>query len=208
MGIASIVTSVIIAGIAYLTRHVYSPLLSWTLVIIGFIALGLGIAEIIYKVKSRGGTLAWGIVGIVLSVPAITYAIYVLVVCSIIDSAYNMTTIDIGTDYVTSVGGIIGKRKVVGVNKQKTENGEIIQEFCYNKITDTKNDLLIYVNYLRNNEKFVVTKWFDLNDEYGILQLGKLSSEKGNIILLDIEWSPDSYFIRLTKHPGDLNGLS
>ncbi len=120
----------------------------------------------------------------------------------IVTRAANADSYEIGQDSIPSIKAIVGYRDIgeVGVS---AEGGVVTKTYSYKNIQAPQADLDNYISYLRNHG-FVLTEDMDLNDSPGSTQLGKVSSEKGKIILMDIIWAKDSYEIKLRSGEGNL----
>ena len=54
----------------------------------------------------------------------------------------------------------------------------------------------------------MTTKEYNLNNEKGTLQLSRYSTEKSQIILIDISYNKDSYTIKITRGKGKITPLN
>jgi hypothetical protein len=120
-----------------------------------------------------------------------------------VSRAADSDTYNIGKDTIPSIKAVVGKRDV-GEVSASTEDGVIKNVYSYKNVKDPRGDLNKYISYLRNN-KYILTKDMDLNKASGTTQLGTESSEKGKIILMDIEWATDNYEITIQSGEGTLN---
>jgi hypothetical protein len=109
-------------------------------------------------------------------------------------------------DYVPSISKVLDERKVVYKYEKSTKNGVYFKKYTYLKQNDVINDIKVYVNYLIKMEQFEVLKAYDLNDpDNKSIYLGKVSHTNSEyIILIDIEYTTDSYEISLSKKKGTL----
>lgn len=108
-------------------------------------------------------------------------------------------------DYIPSIKEVLGNRTVISY-KSTRKNGVYTQTYYYKNIDDVKGDLIEYTNYLRKVEYFKVLKSFDLNDSNNTsIYLGKTSHvDSEYIVLLDIEYTDNSYNIVITKKKGEI----
>ncbi len=116
--------------------------------------------------------------------------------------ASDATEYKLGDDTVKSIKTVVEKRKAVSVSTE-TSNGVQTKKIEY-KSDAVQEDLTKYVEYLRNEEGFILTKDVDLSLPASSFQLGKESKESGQILLMTIEYNPQGYTIILQKGEGTL----
>lgn len=106
---------------------------------------------------------------------------------------------------ISSISRIVGKRNLK-YKKLSTllDKKTLSKTYYYNNIKNVSNDLNLYINYLRENENYLVTKPYDLNKEKDIIELSKYSKEENYIILLNIEYNKKSYKINISRLKGSI----
>ena len=117
------------------------------------------------------------------------------------DEAYYL----LYNDKITSITSVVGKRKLKQKKVSTIFNKKDIKKiYFYSDLKDTPSDLSKYISYLRENENFLVTKSFDLNNDNGEIELSKYSKENNYIILINVKYDKNSYKISITRGKGTI----
>lgn len=114
----------------------------------------------------------------------------------------NAEEYKLGNDTIKSIKAIVEKRQVVSVST-KTSNGITTKTIEY-KSDNVQDDLLKYTEYLRNEEGFSLTKDMDLSVIPSTVELGKISNDTGNLIMMTIDYNSFGYTITIQKGEGTL----
>ena len=138
---------------------------------------------------------------VVLSIVAICVAVG-LIAYFVLGNAGDATEYKMGDDVVSSVTAIVGERKAVGTGKA-IEKGVSSKYVEY--VSDTvQEDMIAYTQYLRNEGGFTLVQDMDLTKVPGIVQLAKQSVDEGEIMIMTIEYTLNSYTVTLQKGVGTL----
>lgn len=62
-----------------------------------------------------------------------------------------------------------------------------------------------YIEYLRNDGGFYLTKGMDLSEVPSSVELEKMSNDDGNLIVMTIDYNSSGYTITIQKGKGTLN---
>ena len=152
----------------------------------------------------RLGLIIFGVVVTIIIVAAIGVALMVgLFTFSTLGNISEANEYTMGEDIIPSMKFVVGERKINSVSSE-IKNGITVKtmEFTSDSVQE---DLLKYVEYLRENEQFYLTRDMDLAIIPGTIQLGKASIEEKNLIIMNIEYSAFGYVIELQKGEGTLN---
>jgi hypothetical protein len=106
-------------------------------------------------------------------------------------------------DNIPSIKSAVGERKITGISFN-IQNGVEKKEYTYGGVENVTNDILVYINYLKTNDNFIITQDYDLTKPSGMLQLGKKAQENGKIILISIDYSLGEYTIKIEKGKGEI----
>ena len=120
-----------------------------------------------------------------------------------INNIANSNEIELGSDTINTVKVVVGERKVTGASTQ-VSNGVTTKTIKYNSDT-VQEDLITYVQYLRNEAGFQLTKDMNLAIVPSMVELAKTSQDSGQIIMLKIEYNDSEYTITVQKGKGTLN---
>lgn len=115
----------------------------------------------------------------------------------------NAEEYELGNDTVKSVKAVVDKRDVSAVSTA-TKNGIKTKKITYQSDT-VQDDLIKYVQYLRGEGGFDLTRDMNLSQIPGIVQLGKESEDAGKILIMTIEYDRNEYTVTLEKGKGNLN---
>jgi hypothetical protein len=83
-----------------------------------------------------------------------------------------------------------------------TQNNITTRRITYQS-NQVQEDLIAYTQYLRNDGGFVLTRDMDLLDVPSIVELGKQSVERGNIVIMTIEYDDSGYTVIIQKGVGE-----
>lgn len=114
----------------------------------------------------------------------------------------NADEYKLGDDTVKSIKAVVEKRKVVSISTA-TSNGVKTKKVEY-KSNTVQEDLTKYVQYLRDEAGYVLTKDVDLSQKSASIELGKKSVDSGKILIMTIDYNPFGYTITLQKGEGTL----
>lgn len=117
-------------------------------------------------------------------------------------SAANSDEYKLGNDQIKSIKAVVDKRQVTATSI-KTENGLTTKSITY-KSDDVQGDLLKYVQYLRGEGGFTLTKDMNLSEIPSTVELGKESNDSGKIIMMTIDYNSFEYTITIQKGKGQL----
>lgn len=118
-----------------------------------------------------------------------------------LDDASKTEVYEVGGESIPSITSLVGERQATSASSSTT-NGFPSVEYTY-KSSSVYDDLLVYVSTLRD-DGWMVTEDIDLDVTPGSGQLGKHSSEEGQILLLDFAYEEDEYTISVLKAEGTL----
>ncbi len=117
-------------------------------------------------------------------------------------NAANAEEYKLGNDTVKSIKAVVEKRNVTSISTE-TSNGVKTKKIEY-KSNSVQEDLVKYIQYLRNEGGFSLTKDVDLSLTSSTVQLGKASKDSGKLLLLTIDYNSFGYTITLQKGNGTL----
>ena len=127
---------------------------------------------------------------------------FLLCSCGMLDDAAKLTEYDFGTDKVPSINAVLGEeRKVTGISSG-TENGVQYKQYTY-QTSSMLDDLSAYSSHLQDNG-WIVTKDYNLNDGNGEMQLATESADAGKILVISVAFEEKQYAIRINKLVGEL----
>ncbi len=138
---------------------------------------------------------------VIVSIVAISIIVGAIAYFSTGKSA-NADEYKLGDDTIKSVKAIVEKREVTGVSTA-TENGVKTKKITYKSET-VQDDLIKYVQYLRNEGGFTLTKDMNLAQMPGTVQLGKESKDEGKLIMMTIDYDTFEYTVTIQKGKGTL----
>jgi len=127
---------------------------------------------------------------------------FILTGCgAVLEEAAKLSEYEAGDDRIPSITSVVGEREVTGV-ESSVKNGIVSKQYTYvsNSVYD---DLLAYVSALME-DGWLVTKDIDLKVVPGSGELGKKSSEEGQIVLLSFAYEDSKYTINITKGKGTI----
>lgn len=116
-------------------------------------------------------------------------------------NAAKLNEYEMDSDSIPSITSVVGERKVTGV-ESSTNNGAVSKQYTYDS-SSVYDDLWAYVKALMD-DGWLVTKDIDLKVVPGSGELGKKSSEDGQIILLSFAYEDAKYVIKITKGKGTI----
>lgn len=119
-----------------------------------------------------------------------------------VGNSANADEYKLGDDTVKSIKAVVEKRKVVSISTA-TSNGVKTKKVEY-KSNTVQEDLTKYVQYLRDEAGYVLTKDVDLSQKSASIELGKKSVDSGKILIMTIDYNPFGYTITLQKGEGTL----
>ncbi|GGC91216.1 hypothetical protein [Enterococcus wangshanyuanii] len=110
--------------------------------------------------------------------------------------------IEVNDDKVPSVYSVIGEKKIVGTNSE-VKNKVRMTTLTYKAGSISEKELQKYIEYLREKEGYVYTLDSKQSEEGTLIQLGKESKTKGNIVLVDFLYpSMDSESMKVMYRSG------
>ncbi|MGC6767699.1 hypothetical protein ACYSNR_12950 [Enterococcus sp. LJL128] len=95
--------------------------------------------------------------------------------------------IEVNKDKIPSVYKVLGEKKIVGTNSSVKDSVRTT-EITYQSGSISKEEVLQYISYLRENEDFLVTLDTKVVDDMVMNQLGKESETEGDIVLVDVAY--------------------
>lgn len=115
--------------------------------------------------------------------------------------AANLTNYELRDDLIPSITSVVGERKVTGV-ESSIDNGAVTKQYTYSSAS-VYDDLWAYVQKLMD-DGWLVTQDIDLNVIPGSGQLGKVSNEEGQILLVSFTYDDSGYIIKLIRGNGTI----
>jgi type III secretory pathway component EscR len=134
------------------------------------------------------------IIGVILTLFIIAFVI--------LGNVSNAKEYKLGDDTIKSIKTIVGKRKLT-FTSSKVSNDVTEKEYVYKSDT-VREDLEEYVEYLIDEEEFLIIKSIDLTKKSSTFQLGKESEDSDEIILMTIDYNSSGYTINMVKGEGTL----
>ena len=119
-----------------------------------------------------------------------------------INNVANAEEYELGNDAIKSIKAVIEKRNVVSVSTE-ISNGITNKTIEYESNT-VQEDISRYIEYLREEEGFLLTKDVDLSKIPSTAELGKESNDAGKILLMTINYDSSGYTIIIQKGEGTL----
>lgn len=138
------------------------------------------------------------IILIIAVVAVLVVAIAVGVVVAIKGMMNRLSSLEeyeVGDYAVTAITKVVGERKVVGMSTA-VKNGVSIKSYTYEGMEEPLRDLEAYLNYLAENEGFIL----DRNEGYDQIG-GKAFAHKeteGGTLLLEIHYNTSGYSIHIS----------
>ena len=124
--------------------------------------------------------------------------VFLLVGCA----SNTAENIEVNDDKVPSVYSVIGEKKIVGTNSE-VKNKVRMTTLTYKAGSISEKELQKYIEYLREKEGYVYTLDSKQTEEGTLIQLGKESKTKGNIVLVDFLYpSMDSESVKIMYRSG------
>ena len=124
--------------------------------------------------------------------------VFLLVGCA----SNTAENIEVNDDKVPSVYSVIGEKKIVGTNSE-VKNKVRMTTLTYKAGSISEKDLQKYIEYLREKEGYVYTLDSKQTEEGTLIQLGKESKTKGNIVLVDFLYpAMDSESVKIMYRSG------
>ncbi len=114
----------------------------------------------------------------------------------------NADEYKLGSDTIKSIKAVVEKRQVTSVSTE-IKNGVSTKEIEY-KSNNVQDDLMKYVQYLRNDGGFSLTKEMNLYESPSSVELCKESNDTGKIIMMTIDYNSFGYTITIRKGEGTL----
>lgn len=109
----------------------------------------------------------------------------------------------LGDDVIPSINAVLGEGSASSIFAE-TKNGITTTTIVYQSPT-VQEDLASYVQYLEDQEGFILTQDMDLNQVPSSVQMGKTSVDPGEVIILTVDYDHFGYTITLKKGEGQLN---
>lgn len=125
-------------------------------------------------------------------------AIVVTIALLIINKTANADCYTISGDSITSIKAVIGKRSITSYTSN-IGGGLEEKKYEYNNVTDVKEDIFRYVDYLCETDGFRILSSVDFTQPKGRVLLEKNSIDKKKVILITIEYSLSNYTITIEK---------
>ena len=119
-----------------------------------------------------------------------------------VGNASNLEEDTLGNDTIKSIKAVVDKRTVTSVSTQLSDG--IKTKSIHYRSDSVQDDLRVYVQYLREEAGFHLTKDMDLSQIPSTVQMGKPSEDSGQILLLTIDYDAFGYTISLQKGRGSL----
>lgn len=107
-----------------------------------------------------------------------------------------------GNDTIKSIEAVVEKTQVISLSTE-VSNGVTTKTIRY-KSDNVQKDLLKYIQYLRNEGGFSLTKDMDLNVIPSTVELAKTSSDTENLIIMTIDYNSFEYTITIQKKAKEL----
>ncbi|MBO0469972.1 hypothetical protein JZO66_05415 [Enterococcus sp. DIV0242_7C1] len=124
--------------------------------------------------------------------------VFLLVGCA----SNTAENIEVNDDKVPSVYSVIGEKKIVGTNSE-VKNKVRMTTLTYKAGSISEKELQKYIEYLREKEGYVYTLDSKQTEEGTLIQLGKESKTKGNIVLVDFLYpAMDSESVKIMYRSG------
>ena len=142
------------------------------------------------------------VLAIVIPITVFLVGIGTFVVFMVINAA-NAEEYKLGDDSIRSITSVVGKRKATSVSTS-IKNGVTTKKTTYSAEGTVNQDLTTYVQYLRNEGGFALTKDVDLSAPSSIIELGKPSKDSGNLLVITILYTPFEYTVTIQKGAGQL----
>lgn len=108
----------------------------------------------------------------------------------------------LGDDIIPSISTVLGEGSASSVSTEM-KNGITTKTITYQSAS-VQEDLYAYVEYLEEQEGFILTQDMDLNQVPSSVQMGKPSVDPGEVIILTMEYDHFGYTITLKKGEGKL----
>lgn len=119
-----------------------------------------------------------------------------------VGNAANAEEYTMGGDTIKSIKAVVEKREVTSISTE-ISNGVHTKTVHYQS-DSVQDDLVQYVQYLREEAGFHLTKEMDLTQFPSTVQMGKESEDPGEILILTIDYDQFGYTLILQKGKGNL----
>lgn len=124
--------------------------------------------------------------------------VFLLVGCA----SNTAENIEVNDDKIPSVYSVIGEKKIVGTNSE-VKNKVRMTTLTYKAGSISEKELQKYIECLREKEGYVYTLDSKQSEEGTLIQLGKESKTKGNIVLVDFLYpAMDSESVKIMYRSG------
>lgn len=122
-----------------------------------------------------------------------------------LNKAANTEEYTIGSDTIKSVKAVVEKRTVTSVSTSIKDG--VTTKTVHYKSDSVQEDLIQYVQYLRQDAEFQLIADMNLAQIPATVQMAKDSKDPGNILYLAIDYDMFGYTITLQKGEGSLTPL-
>ena len=106
-------------------------------------------------------------------------------------------------DNIKNITKIVGKRELIKKDYEY-KNSVITKTYKYKNVKDPYTDLSLYIDYLKSNSNFMITKNYDLNNKKDDIELSRNSNKKGYIVIIKIKYNSNSYTIKIIRGKGKI----
>lgn len=106
-------------------------------------------------------------------------------------------------DNIKNITKIVGKRELIKKDYEY-KNSVITKTYKYKNVKDPYTDLSLYIDYLKSNSNFMITKNYDLNNKKDDIELSRNSNKKDYIIIIKIKYDKNSYTIKIIRGKGKI----
>ncbi len=119
-----------------------------------------------------------------------------------VGNAANAEEYTMGSDTIKSIKAVVEKRNVTSMSTEISDG--VRTESVHYQSDSVQEDLVEYIQYLRDEAGFQLTQDMDLTQIPSTVQLGKESEDPGEILILTIDYDPFGYTLTLKKGKGSL----
>lgn len=118
----------------------------------------------------------------------------------------NIDNYHVAGTKVPSVNYVVGDRKIAKVSYSYDKG--IKTQYKFENVEDTKTDLIKYIGYVMEHNKFEIASNFDPSQDNGTVKLIIKSDSKNtdNVVLM-IEWTKTTYTLTFYKEKNILNDV-
>ncbi len=134
---------------------------------------------------------------------AVSMIVLLLCSCGVLSNAAEAESYDFGKDAIPSIKAVLGESREVSGVTTSTENGTQRKQYDYKSDT-VYDDLVAYMEYMINEQGWLLTQDMDLRVAPGAAQIAKASADEGKLLVINVSYDETTYILLIQKGEGTL----